>query len=427
LRFLLRYNFSIMTTDIVLIFLSLVIIVAYVLDILSSRIKIPPIVFLVLSGLALRVFSNRTGFSVPYVEDLLPTLGAVGLILIVLDAGLDLELNQEKLPLIRDSFFAALVSLVLTLAAVTGFFYLTFGGDLRACLLNAIPFSIISSAIAIPGARHIDKHHSEFVTYESSFSDILGILVFNLVLFNSSYGLKTFFGFGFEILATTLVSVIFSLLLTLLLGKINHKIKYLPIFSVLLLAYSVSKMLHFSPLILVLVFGLLLNNFHLVIRGNMRLYLDVEKLRAEIGSFTSIIRETTFVVKVFFFLLLGYSVSLGRLAGTPLMLIALPLLAIVYVFRYPSLYFFRRDGLEQLMALAPRGLITILLFMGIPEELRIARVNDNLMVWIILGTSGIMTLGLMMQGKPDVNNGGAALPAGGAPLQAPDTAPQPKE
>lgn len=405
-----------MSTEILLIFLSVTVIIAYVLDILSSRTRIPPIIFMILSGIALKVVSDRTGVHLPHVGALLPTLGAVGLILIVLDAGLDLDLNRDKLPLLRDSFLSALISMLLTLAAMTSFFFMAFGGEVRTCLLNAIPLSIISSAIAIPGARHIDKEHGEFVTYESSFSDILGILLFNLVLYNTSYGFATFFSFGFEILATVLVSVVFSLGLTVLIGKINHKIKYLPIFSALLLAYSVSKLLHFSPLILVLVFGLMLNNFHLVIRGNLRLYLDADKLRQEIGSFNSVISETTFVVKIFFFLLLGYSVSLGKLVDVRLVAFTvLPLLGLVYASRYPALYIFNRSAIRPLIYLAPRGLITILLFMGIPAELRLAGVNDGLIIWIILGTSVIMTLGVLLDVKPPFNAQSGAEQAGGAP------------
>jgi len=402
-----------MSTEVVLILVSLVIIVSYVLDILSSKTRVPPIIFLVLSGLALRVVSNRAGIHIPYVAPLLSTLGAVGLILIVLDAGLDLDLNQEKLPLLRNSLLAAVTSLGLTLAAITGFFLMAFGGDLRTCLINAIPFSIISSAIAIPGARHIGAQEREFVTYESSFSDILGILVFNLVLFNTSYGLGTFFSFGFEIFATVIASILFSLGLTVLIEKINHRIKYLPIFSVLLLAYAVSKLLHFSPLILVLIFGLMLNNFHLIIRGNLRLHLDAARLRQEVDSFNSVISESTFVVKIFFFLLLGYSVSMGTLLNIQLALVALPVLFLVYVFRYPALYLFSRPGLRQLLPIAPRGLITILLFMSIPADLRMAGIGDGLMVWMILGTSAVMTFGVLLTGKGSIEpEGGLAAEPG---------------
>lgn len=397
-----------MSTEIVLIFISLVILVSYVLDILSSRTRVPPIIFMILSGILLKVVSGRTGIFIPHVEAFLPTLGAVGLILIVLDAGLDLDLNSDKLPLLRDSFLSALISMLLTLAAIASFFSMAFGGEIRTCIINAIPFSIISSAIAIPGARHIAGEQGEFVTYESSFSDILGILLFNLVLFNTSYGVTTFFSFGFEILATILLSVIFSLGLTVLIEKINHKIKYLPVFSALLLAYAVSKLLHFSPLILVLVFGLMLNNFHLVIRGNLRLHLDTEKLRQEINSFNSVISETTFVVKIFFFLLLGYSVNLGGLVGVRLVAFTvLPLLGLVYASRYPALYVFNRPSVRPLIYLAPRGLITILLFMGIPPGLRVAGINDGLIVWMILGTSAIMTLGVLFDGKSSAASGEA--------------------
>lgn len=389
-----------MSAESVLIFLSLTVVLAYVLDILSSRTRVPPIIFMLLAGIAIRFAENRTALSLPHVDRILPALGTVGLILIVLDAGLDLDIDRQKFPVIRSSFLSAFWGMSLTLLALAAFFHLFMACDLRTAFINAVPFSIISSAIAIPGARHLAGHQREFVTYESSFSDILGILVFNLLVLNTAYGLGTLLSFSFELLATTVVSVIFALALTALIGRIRHKIKYLPIFSVLVLAYAVAKKMHFSPLILVLVFGIMLNNFHLVIRGNMRFYLNPEELHSGVRAFSNIISEVTFVVKIFFFLLLGYSVNLSALAGYRLVaLTVLPVLLIIYLFRYPALYLFRQDAARKLLPYAPRGLITILLFMSIPAESRIASIGDGLMVWLILATSAVMTLGGVMDGR----------------------------
>jgi hypothetical protein len=49
-------------------------------------------------------------------------------------------------------------------------------------LLNAIPLGIISSSVAIPAAINLRPADKEFVVYESSFSYILGILVFDFIV-----------------------------------------------------------------------------------------------------------------------------------------------------------------------------------------------------------------------------------------------------
>ena len=52
--------------------------------------------------------------------------------------------------------------------------------------------------------------------------------------------------------------------------------------------------------------------------------------------------------------------------------------------------------LMPLLFVAPRGLITILLFIGIPSTLKIDLVNNALIIQVIVLTALIMMLGLML-------------------------------
>ena len=52
------------------------------------------------------------------------------------------------------------------------------GLSTAAAVLAAIPFAVISSAVAIPSSAGLADRVREFVIYESSLSDILGVLVF---------------------------------------------------------------------------------------------------------------------------------------------------------------------------------------------------------------------------------------------------------
>ena len=49
-------------------------------------------------------------------------------------------------------------------------------------LLITIPLSILSSAILLPSIDSIEENKREFLIYESTFSDIVGIIVFYTVL-----------------------------------------------------------------------------------------------------------------------------------------------------------------------------------------------------------------------------------------------------
>jgi Kef-type K+ transport system membrane component KefB len=392
-----------MNTEIVLVAVSSIILVSYLFDMFSGKTRLPSVVLLILSGLSLRLLSGWTGYHIPYLDYVLAPLGTIGLILIVLEAGLDLELNPGKGRLINRSFLSALAGMLLCLFGVAGVYMALFGAPPRVALINALPLAIISSAIAIPGSRLFSGERREFITYESSFSDILGILVFNFLVLNSTFGFGSIFSFSFEIFVTVLLSIFFSLGLTALVERVNHQVKYLPVFAILLLVYATAKLMHYSPLILVLVFGLFLNNITLFIRGNMRLYFSLEKIGDEVRQFKSVIAESTFVIKTFFFVLLGYTADIPRLLNREALAVVLPALLIIYASRALPLRLLCGPGTAAALTyVAPRGLITILLFMGIPPELRIGMIPDSVLLWTILLSSLVMTWGVIKHaGDPE--------------------------
>jgi Kef-type K+ transport system membrane component KefB len=47
------------------------------------------------------------------------------------------------------------------------------------CIVYAVPLSIMSSSIVIPSLHPLTRAKKEFLIYEASFSDILGIMIFN--------------------------------------------------------------------------------------------------------------------------------------------------------------------------------------------------------------------------------------------------------
>jgi cell volume regulation protein A len=409
-----------MNTEIVLVAVSSIILVSYLFDMFSGKTRLPAVVLLILSGLALRLLADWTVFHIPYLDYVLAPLGTIGLILIVLEAGLDLELNLAKTRLINRSFFSALSGMLLCLFGIGGFYMLLFEAPLRVALINALPLAIISSAIAIPGARLFSEDRREFITYESSFSDILGILVFNFLALNASFGFGSLFSFSFEIFITVLLSLFFSFGLTILVERVNHQVKHLPVVAILLLVYATAKLMHYSPLILILVFGLFLNNITLFIRGNMRLYFSLEKIGEEVRQFKSVISESTFVIKTFFFVLLGYTADIPRLLNRDALAVVLPVMLVIYASRALPLRLLCSPGTAAAMNyVAPRGLITILLYMGIPAHLRIVMIPDSVLLWTILLSSLVMTWGVIKHAAPPEE------PAQPAPPGSPPPPPPP--
>ena len=195
-----------MTTTIIITFCVLLLI-AYVFDLTSSKTKIPSVILLLLLGWAVRQFTILLDIQLPDFSPILPVLGTIGLILIVLEGSLELELNKSKLGLIKKSIlgaFAPMFALAFLLALAFRYF-----GDfgLKDSLVNAIPLCVISSAIAIPSVRNLSSQNKEFVVYESSMSDILGVLFFNFLALNETIDAKSFGYFGFPVMNGSIITL----------------------------------------------------------------------------------------------------------------------------------------------------------------------------------------------------------------------------
>ena len=74
-------------------------------------------------------------------------------------------------------------SLALTSLAISFFIRLLIPGvEFIQALVYALPLSIMSSAIIIPSVANLSNYKKEFLIYESTFSDILGIMVFYMII-----------------------------------------------------------------------------------------------------------------------------------------------------------------------------------------------------------------------------------------------------
>ena len=162
--------------------ICLLVILSYLFNLISRRTGIPSVLLLLLTGIGVRetlVFNN---ISVEVSPQMVEIFGILGLIMIILEAGLDLQLGKKKIKLIRNAFFSGLIILVLSAIAISSFLYFYLKEDFILCLIYALPLSVVSSAIVIPSISHLDEHKKEFLVYETSFSDILGIIFFNYLI-----------------------------------------------------------------------------------------------------------------------------------------------------------------------------------------------------------------------------------------------------
>ncbi|MGB1031393.1 MAG: cation:proton antiporter, partial [Flavobacteriales bacterium] len=315
---------------------SLVIIFSYFANVIAKKTNIPSVLLLILMGIGIKQGLDYIGIEkVPYEGLLLEFLGTVGLIFIVLEAALDLELKKEKWPIIWKSMAVAFGALMLSSFAIAGFLHYVIFDDFFKSLVYAIPLSIMSSAIIIPSVGGLVDKQKEFMVYESTFSDILGIMFFYLLLGNAESETvgKVVGNVGVTIGLTIVLGLIVSYVMVFMLQKITSNVKLFLIIAVLLLIYSIEKLVHLSPLILILIFGLMLNNYKLFFRGKIRKLVDSKKIKAVTHDFHILTLETAFVIRTFFFVIFGITIVLSSLMDLTVLFFSLVIVVLLYLVR----------------------------------------------------------------------------------------------
>lgn len=396
-----------------LILLSGLVIFSYLFDMFSRRTNIPSVLLLMLTGIGMRYISIQAGIPLHDFNTLLPLLGTVGLIMIVFEGALELTYEPEKKALIRNAFNAALFLLLLTAGAITVFFQYTTGKPWHDCLLNAIPFSVISSAIAIPSVASLSAAKKEFIVYESSFSDILGIMLFNIVLSNEVLSGTAVLHFGLELLVIAALTLVCCFLFLFLMGRMTHQVKFFLIISALVLVYAAGKLLHLSTLVIILAFGLFLGNIDLIIRKLkdfgptrfMAALMPYPGLHGDLKGLHQLSAESAFLLRTFFFLVFGYTLDIEQLVQLETVRIGAGILAVTYVLRLVYLRLIAKAHLWPEVMISPRGLISVLLFLGIPSEKWIIASGNGLLIFTILASGLLMTAGLITTGRKPTESG----------------------
>jgi Kef-type K+ transport system membrane component KefB len=369
-----------------------IIIVAYLIDLFARRVKVPAVLFLMLLGILLRQITERFELGDFDFTVMIPVLGTLGLILIVFEGALDLDYEKKKNKTIRNALLLSFFLLVATSVGIAILFRNMTGFPFHHCLINAIPLSIISSAIAIPSVVMMNRKTREFITYESTFSDILGIVLFNYAIANSVLNAGVFVSFGIELISVTVLSLTASLILVFLLKSINHPVKFILIITVMVFLYAIGKYFHLSSLILVLVFGLFLKNLHLFHWSFFQKHFSYPAFDKDFKLLHQITAEGVFLIKTFFFVIFGFIIDFSELLSVHTLMISLLVIMIIYLIRAVFMRILSRDILPEVF-ISPRGLITILLYLSIPEEYRIPDINAGVLFMVVLISSFMMLLG----------------------------------
>ena len=383
-----------------LITLSILLLTAYILDLTLSRTQIPTVIVLLLIGWFIsQIFFLLNITDIPNFQNLLPIMGTLGLILIVLEGSFELKIERDKIKYIIRSMKSAILSFIIIVFSLSLIFHIIFQTEFKKALINTVPLSVISSSIAIPSASNLTTHLREFVIYESSLSDILGIISFNFISQAAeSFDLSTIFSMLFQLLLMVLISISSTAFLISMLGKLNHQVKFIPLILMLVLIYSIAKILHLPSLIFILIFGLSIANFNKIHRFLNLKFVKLEEVEEEIGKFQNLVIELTFLVRSFFFLLFGYTLETKEILKPDVLLLSVVITALIIGTRYLTLKIIG-EQIIPLIYIAPRGLINILLFISISPNLGIPKINQALITQVIILTNLYMVFGLIKSSR----------------------------
>lgn len=382
-----------MTTSII-ISITLLLLFAYIFDVSSARTKIPSVILLLSLGWGVKQISTFFSIEIPNLTSVLPILGTIGLILIVLEGSLELELTRSKIPFVRKSSLMAFIPIILISFILAYIIHYFSGIDYKYALSNAIPLAVISSSIAIPSAQNLISKNKEFITYESSMSDIFGVILFNFITFNDYFTFQSVGLFVGQIILIIIISFIATLGLAFLLSKIKHPVKFAPIILLVILIYEISKIYNLPALVFILLFGIFLGNLDELKHIKFIQRLRPEILTNEVHKFKDLTAEMAFLIRALFFILFGFLIETAEIINTKTIVWALGITAGIFLIRFILLKIFK-IAISPLLYIAPRGLITILLFLSIPLSAVSPIVNNSLIIQVIILTALVMMLGLL--------------------------------
>jgi potassium/hydrogen antiporter len=370
-----------------------IVVLAFVSNRLAGWTRVPDVVVLMAAGMLLGPVFHLLDPS--RFEAFARGFGALALILILFEAGLDLEF-RNTLRHLPGGVLLALVSYGLSLVAIAWF--LTAAAHLPRgdAFLVAAAFACVSSSVLLPVLQQMELSTALKTTLvvEGALSDALGVLGVGAVLdftatpheggqknvttllmrHAAAQGTESSLAGG--VIEGFLLRVVISLALALTVGFLWSRL--LPLiseerfwqvltFAAVLLVYSLSDFVGGSNLFAVIAFGATLAN----LPGKTRAEFEFAWWAAPKSGNTHrqllmFHSELAFLVRTFFFVLLGLIVKFSGLRAAALP--AAGIVAVIFISRWISAQVSRlamRDvqplDIETISLLVPRGLITAVL------------------------------------------------------------------
>jgi potassium/hydrogen antiporter len=366
-------------------------------------------------------------------------LGTLAIILVLFEGGLELNL-RDTLRHFPGSFLLACVCYIFTVVLIA--FVIVKGLHLSLVngLLVGAALGCTSSTVVLPVLQQMDAEEPVKVTLmlEASWGDVLAVLMVGLLLGLQSQTGTMAGGLAHRFLVQVGVALLFAVVAGILWSRLLHVLSeqrfwQVLTFSMVLVLYAGMEALGANGLIAVLAFGLTISNFPGV-DPSLGLRGPLTKLAESQQSLLTFHSELAFLVRTFFFVLIGAVAQLGIFRQHPLLIAGT--LGSLFLARWLAIHSSRWawkgisiPGREAILWMLPRGLITVVLAIQIAE----ARSSElsflpGLAFAVILATNLLLVFGSWRLHSATVASAvadeDAEATAADVPAAIPETAPR---
>ncbi|VVB70530.1 Na(+)/H(+) antiporter 1 [uncultured archaeon] len=364
-----------------------------------DKTRISPVLLLIAFGFLVGpVFQIINSNQTDSLRSVASTIGTIILIVILFDAGLNLNIFK-LLKVLGRSFLFTVIVFILSAIGTTLLMYFAFNWSLVNGLLLGFVIGGTSSAVVIEMASKssVSPDGKAFLFVESTVTDVLCIIstyvLIQLIATNTFTVGGTVSLLATAFLIAIAIGIISGIIWLLVLKKFSgRKYSYILTIATAFIVYAISESLAGNGGIAVLVYALVLGN-----AGNV---LEALKLKEEY-DFSSILKtfqdEITFFVRSFFFVFIGLIILPTSFSGFTLLtsiILVIIFLAVRWISAKLIIPNYMKTDSKLVTTILPRGLAAaVLATLPAASGIKIDSFSGIVFVVIIL-TNFVATLGV---------------------------------
>jgi cell volume regulation protein A len=370
-----------------------IILIGFIGRLAYKKTKVPESVMMVMLGLLLGPVLRLVGPQtlVPFV----PALSVFALVLVVLDAGLELnvfKLFKQFTSALIFTFSVAILSTILVGAVA----HLVFGWEpIHALLLGLIASGTTTvAAMTLLEVIKVREELKSFIFLETVINDFFLITGAGLILLTLNGDDIMGRGIASEMASSISIALFLGIaagyVWIRILSRIkNTKLNYISSIGALFFLYGITEIMKGDGIISVLTFSLLMGNYPDIHKrfANEAKRLEIDSEKMLITNIRLIHSNISFAVRIFFFVLIGLVFDVSNLTSQTIGIAVISILLILIV-RYISLKLLGHAGKHYdsfvVVTMIPRGFVaTVLAFIPLSQNVSVPMLTEVVLILVL--------------------------------------------